>query len=456
MRIVELFILSLTLPCYAIVFILFIELTVQRINSNTAVSGGGSRSRTQRRRQRMRSLIWTSNYLLVDFLGLLYELIYVIIHLTGDLATSSLAGRFYCQMQVYLSLYLTVLMAYSLTAISIYRRRHFVNLHSEATRSRRRSLFFITALWIMPIITSIVPAYLLIYLNILRITQHEATNECQISYAYGSTIAAIYMCYRLGNIFLLPLSISFACYLTICTDLIRMQRRFTRTCERNVHIRKNLILQILFLFLNFAVFWLPAEIITLYTKSRLLKDTVQVTKSLNILLDPLIITGFDTRFSTAAQRFLSKWRLDEILRCFSSNRLMSLSTASVHLTSSPTAIELNRLKQSTSICTNVQATSDQQMPRVTWNLADDDINGLESTTNHASIINEQRSKSSTKTNSQTKQRQKQQPPRRKRPQHTESTKLRQEPLGVRRSRFNQAQIKKIDNHLPTKGHIENK
>ncbi|CAF5190606.1 unnamed protein product [Rotaria magnacalcarata] len=135
---------------------------------------------------------------------------------------------------------------------------------------------------------------------------------------------------------------------------------------------------------------------------------------------------------------------------------MSLSTASVHLTSSPTAIELNRLKQSTSICTNVQATSDQQMPRVTWNLADDDINGLESTTNHASIINEQRSKSSTKTNSQTKQRQKQQPPRRKRPQHTESTKLRQEPLGVRRSRFNQAQIKKIDNHLPTKGHIENK
>ncbi|CAF4905041.1 unnamed protein product, partial [Rotaria socialis] len=45
-----------------IVFILFIELTVQRINSNTAISGGGSRSRTQRRRQRMRSLIWTSNY----------------------------------------------------------------------------------------------------------------------------------------------------------------------------------------------------------------------------------------------------------------------------------------------------------------------------------------------------------------------------------------------------------
>ncbi|CAF3803006.1 unnamed protein product [Rotaria socialis] len=450
MRIVELFILSLTLPCYAIVFILFIELTVQRINSNTAISGGGSRSRTQRRRQRMRSLIWTSNYLLVDFLGLLYELIYVIIHLTGDLATSSLAGRFYCQMQVYLPLYLTVLMAYSLTAISIYRRHHFMNLHSEAARSTSRSLFFIGALWTMPIITSIVPAYLLIYLKILRITQHEATNECQISYTYGSTIAAIYMCYRLGNIFLLPLSISFACYLTICTDLIRMQRRFTRRFERNIHIRKNLILQILFLFLNFAVFWLPAEIITLYTKSRLLKDTVQVTKSLNILLDPLIITGFDTRFSAAAQHFLSKWRLDEIFGCFSSHRLMSLSTASVRLPSAPTVIKLKRLKESTSICTSVKATSDQQIPTVTWNLTDNDSNGLESTTNHVSLINEQQSKSSTKINSQKKQRQKQQPQRRKRPQHTESTKLRHEPLGVRRSGLNQTQIKKNDNHLPTK------
>ena len=170
MRIAELSLLSLTLPLYAIVFTLFIELTVQRVSKNTAESGGNSRSRTQRRRQRMRSLIWTSNYLLVDFLGLIYELIYVIIHLTGELTLNSLAGRFYCQLQVYLPLYLTVLMAYSLTAISIYRRRHFANLNSQSTRSTTRSLFFVLALWIMPVITSIIPAYLLTQLNILRIT----------------------------------------------------------------------------------------------------------------------------------------------------------------------------------------------------------------------------------------------------------------------------------------------
>ena len=199
LRMVELCILSLTLPLYAIVFILFIELTVQRISSNTAISGGGSRIRSQRRRQRMRSLIWTSNYLLVDFLGLLYEIIYVIIHLTGDLALNSLAGRFYCQLQVYLPLYLTALMAYSLTAISVYRRRHFVNLNNQATRSTRRSLLLVVILWIIPIITSILPAYLLTNANILRITQHETTNECQISYTYGSTVVAIYMCYRLGR-----------------------------------------------------------------------------------------------------------------------------------------------------------------------------------------------------------------------------------------------------------------
>jgi hypothetical protein len=198
LRLVELCILSLTLPLYAIVFILFIELTVQRISSNTTISGGGTRIRSQRRRQRMRSLIWTSNYLLVDFLGLLYEVIYVIIHLTGDLALNSLAGRFYCQLQAYLPLYLTALMAYSLAAISIYRRRHFVNLNNQTTRSTRRSLTLVLILWIMPIITSIIPAYLLTYNNILRITQHEITNECQISYTYGSTIVAIYMCYRLG------------------------------------------------------------------------------------------------------------------------------------------------------------------------------------------------------------------------------------------------------------------
>lgn len=199
MRLVELFILSLTLPLYAIVLILFIELTVQRISSNTTISGGGTRSRSQRRRQRMRSLLWTSNYLLVDFLSLLYELVYVIIHLTGDLPLNSLPGRFYCQVQVYVPLYLTALMAYSLTAISIYRRRHFVNLNNQSSRSSRRSLILILALWIMPIITSILPAYLLTYLEILRITQHESTNECQISYTYGSTVVAIYMCYRLGK-----------------------------------------------------------------------------------------------------------------------------------------------------------------------------------------------------------------------------------------------------------------
>lgn len=199
LRLVELFILSLTLPLYAIVLILFIQLTVQRISANTTISGGGSRTRTQRRRQRMRSLIWTSNYLLVDFLSLLYELVYVIIHLTGDLALSSLAGRVYCQIQVYLPLYLTALMAYSLTAISIYRRRHFVNLNSSTTRSPGRSFLLILFLWIMPILTSILPAYLLTRWNILRITQHETTNECQISYTYGSTVVAIYMCYRLGK-----------------------------------------------------------------------------------------------------------------------------------------------------------------------------------------------------------------------------------------------------------------
>ncbi|CAF2868991.1 unnamed protein product [Rotaria sp. Silwood2] len=199
MRVVELFILSLTLPLYAIAFILFIQLTVLRINRNTAISGGGSRSRSQRRRQRMRSLIWTSNYLLVDFLNLLNELAYVIIHTTGQLAHKSLAGRFYCQLQVYVPLYLTVLMAYSLTAISIYRRRHFVNLNNQLAQSNKTNIMMIIALWIMPIITSIIPTFILAHFNILKITQHETTNQCQISYTYESNVEAVYIFYRLGK-----------------------------------------------------------------------------------------------------------------------------------------------------------------------------------------------------------------------------------------------------------------
>jgi len=126
--------------------------------------------------------------------------------------------------------------------------------------------------------------------------------------------------FSLGNIFLLPISISLACYITIYTDLIRMQRRFNRAFKRHVHIRKNLISQILFLFLNFAVFWLPAELITLYTKNLHLKDAVQVTKSLNILLDPLIIFVFDSRFSSAAKQLLSTQAFNGFMRCFNSNR----------------------------------------------------------------------------------------------------------------------------------------
>jgi hypothetical protein len=195
----ELGILSIALALYAIVFILFIELTVLRISRNTAISGGGSRSRSQRRQQHMRSLIWTSNYLLIDFLNLLYELVYVTIHLSGLLQLKSFAGRFYCQLQVYLPLYLTVLMAYSLTAISIYRRRHFANFNNKIGQSNKRVIIKISALWIMPIITSVIPALLLVNLNILKITQYETTNQCQISYTYQSNIEAIYIFYRLGN-----------------------------------------------------------------------------------------------------------------------------------------------------------------------------------------------------------------------------------------------------------------
>jgi len=190
----ELAILSLALPLYAIAFTLFIELTVLRVSRNMAISGGGSRSRTQRSRQRMRSLIWTSNYLLVDFLNLLYEIVYVIIHLSGILSLESISGRIYCQLQVYLPLYLTVLMAYSLTAISIYRRRHFVNLNNRVTQTFKKSLIMISALWIMPIVTTILPAYLLVYFKILKIT-----NQCQISYTYQSNMEAIFIFYRLGK-----------------------------------------------------------------------------------------------------------------------------------------------------------------------------------------------------------------------------------------------------------------
>lgn len=243
----------------------------------------------------------------------------------------------------------------------------------------------------------------------------------------------------LGNIFLLPLSISFACYLTICVDLIRMQRSFTRTFKRHVHIRKNLILQILFLFLNFAVFWLPAEIITLYTKSRILKDTVLVTKSLNILLDPLIITGFDTRFSSAAQQLLTRWRLEEFMCFFNTNRQTPPSTASIQLMTTRTATTIRGLKQSTLKRTSQKTSTKQQTPTVTWNLADDDdITVLESASNHVSVINEQRPKII----KQSIDRRKQQQQRRKHPSQSQST--------IRRQRSNQIRVKTTDNHIPTR------
>jgi hypothetical protein len=175
----------------------------------------------------------------------------------------------------------------------------------------------------------------------------------------------------LGNIFLLPISISLACYLAIYADLIRMQRRFSLAFKRHVHIRKNLISQILFLFLNFAVFWLPAEIIMLYIKNRKVKDAAQVTKSLNILLDPLIIIGFDTRFSSAARQLLSIWPFNPFMRCFNINRQYNSSLTT------QTIIE-KRPKRS-------YQTSHQQRTRTsTWNIANnDDITVLESVSNYS-------------------------------------------------------------------------
>ncbi|CAF1151443.1 unnamed protein product, partial [Didymodactylos carnosus] len=179
-RIVELFILSLTLPLYAIVLILFIEINIQH-----------------HRRKRMRSLMWTSNYLLVDFIGLLYEIVYVIIHLTGDLKIKSTFGLIYCQFQLYIPLYLTATMAYSLMAISIYRRRHFIRLDGQTRHSKRISFIMIACLWLIPLITSIIPASILTRFNIMKMFYHEHTNECQINYSYSSGVEAAYMFYRL-------------------------------------------------------------------------------------------------------------------------------------------------------------------------------------------------------------------------------------------------------------------
>jgi hypothetical protein len=382
LRCVELGISSLTLALYAIVFVLFLQITVLRISRNTDISGGDSRSRHQRRRQRMRSLIWTLNYLLVDVLTLIYEIIYLIIHLVGVLPLKSFAGRFYCQLQVYLPLYLTVLMAYSLTAISFYRRRHFVNLNNQILQSNLQLFLMISALWIMPLITSTIPTFVLVHLKILKITQHETTNQCQISYKYESDLEAMYIFYRLGkcflnknfrirfiiflfigNIFLLPISISLVCYILIYVDLLRMQRRFSRAFKRHVLTRKNLIIQILFLFLNFAVLWLPAEIIMLYTKNPHLKDALQVTKSLNILLDPLIIAIFDTRFKSAAKQIISICPFIEYMCSFVTNRPLDSS-----ISTQPTIFR--RLERS------------NQMTRNTiWN--NDDITVLELVPNHS-------------------------------------------------------------------------
>jgi len=386
LRIIELAILSLTLPLYAIVFILFIELTIVRISKNSAISGGGSRSRSQRRRQRMRSLIWTSNYLLVDFLNLLYEIVYVIIHLSGVLPIDSSTGRFYCQIQVYLPLYLTVLMAYSLTAISIYRRRHFVNLNSQLVRSNIRSLFMIAALWIMPLITAVIPSYLLVYSNILKISHSKSTNQCQISYGYDSNVEALYIFYRLGTIFLLPISISLACYVAIYVDLIRMQRRFTKAFKRHIHIRKNLISQILFLFLNFAFFWLPIEIIMLYREDHHAKDAAQVIKSLNILLDPLIIIAFDTRFSAAARQLISAWPFDQFTGYFSIHRPTTTSSIGLQTT----------IRKRSKRSTQIPKINQPMTTFSTWNMGNnDDITVLESVSNH-SLSNQRPRMSSSK------------------------------------------------------------
>jgi hypothetical protein len=163
-----------------------------------------------------------------------------------------------------------------------------------------------------------------------------------------------------------------------------MQRRFSRAFKRHVHIRKNLISQILFLFLNFAVFWLPTEIIILYTKNRLIKDAAQVIKSFNILLDPLIIIGFDTRFKSAAKQLLSTWPFDQFTRSFNINRQQAPS----HVVQPTIKRRLKRLRQTTNQQTPTQPTTRTS----TWNMGNnDDITMLEPVSNHSSQNQKQQS-----------------------------------------------------------------
>jgi len=151
-----------------------------------------------------------------------------------------------------------------------------------------------------------------------------------------------------------------------------MQRRFSQAFDRHVRVRKNLISQILLLFLNFTVFWLPADMIMLYTKNLHVKDAAQVIKSLNILLDPIIIICCDTRFSSAAGQLMSSWPFNSIMRCINNNRQHNSSLIT------KTKIRKPRLQRSR------QTTNQQMTGTSTWNIANnDDITILESVSNYS-------------------------------------------------------------------------
>ncbi|CAF4317190.1 unnamed protein product, partial [Adineta steineri] len=93
-----------------------------------------------------------------------------------------------------------------------------------------------------------------------------------------------------------------------------------------------------------------------------------------------------------------------------------------------------RLKSSTS------KRSTQQIPSVTWNLADDDdITVLESTSNHISTVHEHPSKTGVQSNIQRKQRQLQ---RRRRQQQLKPNKNQMDPLSRQQQQQQRPQIKK--------------
>jgi len=254
------------------------------------------------------SMFWVYNYLLTDFLILIQTFMEYILRTTLPYCISHTLFYILCNLEAYITSYMTVLEAYILVCLN-FTRYYMIVKNCNISREHPRLLIGVTiCLYTFSIAIFVFQVEIF---QIVTLHPHQQSQNCHFQYHDIKT--------QIGNLILVLLipTILNLYFMTLTAIHVRQSRRTVRM-QANKHV--HLLVQSFIVYILWLGLWSPNVIVTYVFWNRYLGAITRFGNLTNTLCDPVIFMFID-------RRFLKVWKqtLYKIVR--SSRRIQPTTTS---------------------------------------------------------------------------------------------------------------------------------